>query len=431
MPPPELVAPDSGWSLKRSVTHQSLRGSCSVAQASQDLLANAVTARVLQTRAVVGDISTAKCWTSAKCMAALDKCWFGTPCRRPTISAANVPGRWRLFLHDATHPSARSCLCTSTGSRTWHRSMLLNFVGLLRLLRMAHKPPTETLHSVGQQPFWQRSASKTGHSFVRLDAQTLSPLSGSLPSACGASENLMSAPASAWDGKRARDHGMATTEVNELGPHTNMKRTLLRAPRRSVSLRETMLTNAEIKRARVSREWPSSGRSIAAESRSSSTKVLVGVSHHCAKRDKKRRGSSKTSQRRPTRRYSHGWLARLQLKFVLELLTLPNRPAAAFALTLIENEQALRKAAKRTRLTMLSITPRCARHGGAGTAASQQLLNLADNRREGGTPQSQCDTTRKLANSLGKWPYAQHCLCHILHFSVTGHSRSNNLLLVS
>ena len=88
----------------------------------------------------------------------------------------------------------------------------------------------------------------------------------------------------------------------------------------------------------------------------------------------------------------------LQLEFVRVLLT-PLKATGSIdllllsPLTLAEYEQAVRIAAKRTGLTALKISPHCARHAGASTAALKLLLDPANTRALPGVCcQTQMDT---------------------------------------
>ena len=65
-------------------------------------------------------------------------------------------------------------------------------------------------------------------------------------------------------------------------------------------------------------------------------------------------------------------------------------------LTLIEYEQALRKAAKRTRLTTFKISPHSARHNGASNAPIRLILDLTGVQiGAGGSPRTPFSTMRK------------------------------------
>ena len=95
---------------------------------------------------------------------------------------------------------------------------------------------------------------------------------------------------------------------------------------------------------------------------------------------------------------------------------LPDRLAVAVGTERIDHELALKLAATRTRLTTLRISPHCARHSGASTAAFKMLLDLqAFKQEDNGSVRTPCDATKKLANDLGiaRCLRREHC-CLVL-----------------
>ena len=100
---------------------------------------------------------------------------------------------------------------------------------------------------------------------------------------------------------------------------------------------------------------------------------------------------------------------------------LSDRPAVAFA----TEAQPARTSSQiwshaNTTDSFENITSLSSPHGGASTAAFKVLLGYSKERPVGGLQETPCHYLKKLANSLGKWPYSipplstmQAELCHI------------------
>ena len=100
---------------------------------------------------------------------------------------------------------------------------------------------------------------------------------------------------------------------------------------------------------------------------------------------------------------------------------LSDRPAVAFA-TEAQRVRTCSQISSHANTTdsVENITSLSSPHGGASTAAIKLLLGHSKERPVGGLQQTSCHYLKKLANSLGKWPYSipplstmQADLCHI------------------
>ena len=108
----------------------------------------------------------------------------------------------------------------------------------------------------------------------------------------------------------------------------------------------------------------------------SSAEIPISVSHYCAERGCKRRDSSTTREQRPTRRHNVACSSNsCGCSSYVFLAACPIDLPLLSPLKLNDYELALKNAATRSQ-TALKISPHCARHDGASTAAFKLLLDL-------------------------------------------------------